>query len=469
VKLSATLVQRARQDSAVLAALALRDEQTGQPVQLQPAHRSLHRLWQGHPRSVAWACPEFGKSANLAAYTAWRIGCDPSLRVGYLSATVQQAQRHLRAVAILLSSPGFAQVFPGLSVARMTADELTVAPRPATIKDATCIAGAFDLSSMLGARLDLVLCDDVITREQARSASTRDQAYADFIAVTSSRVAPGGQIHCIGTAEHPEDILHRLARQGWPSLKLPVLDAQGQPTFPAKWPPARIEARRLELGPVRFMATMLCEATSEAALCFRAEDLERALSNGLATVHSEIPAGRVVIGVDPAWTSKPGADESGIVMCTIDRDGFRHLVHVEGWRMHYEALANRVIELARVNRATVYIESNGAGSMIADAIGRKAPCKPLSTSRQSKEARVEALSAELASGRWIFRQPLGSPGSELRKLLSDCHVFSFDRHCGDRLAALLMAVEGIREIESRPKGGVLNVHRTEGGRWTFTR
>ena len=174
-------------------------------------------------------------------------------------------------------------------------------------------------------------------------------------------------------------------------------------------------------GPVRFMATMLLPRRHERSgpSGFRAEDLERALANGLATQYSEIPQGRVVIGVDPAWTSKPGADESGIVMCTIDRDGFRHLTQVEGWRLDYQKLTNRVIELARVNRATVYIESNGAGALIADAIGRKVPCKPLATTKPAKEARVEALSAELASGRWIFRQPLGSPGPELRKLLSD--------------------------------------------------
>jgi hypothetical protein len=214
---------------------------------------------------------------------------------------------------------------------------------------------------------------------------------------------------------------------------------------------------------------MLCEATSEAALCFRQEDLARALSNGAATEFSDIPAGRVVIACDPAWTSKPGADESGIVMCLIDSTGFRHLTMVEGWRIPHEALVNRLVELAKINRATVYIESNGAGALIADAVGKRAPCKALSTSRQSKESRVEALSAELASGRWIFRQGGGYPSPELRKLLADMSTFSFDRHCGDRLAALLIAVEGIRLTENRPRGGFLNASRNDAGVWSFSR
>jgi hypothetical protein len=465
------LIQKARQDSYVAAALTLRDEVTGGPVdQGVPAHRAMHRLWSSGDRSVAWSAPEMGKSQNLVARMAWEIGHNPGLRCALLSGTEAQAQSLLRALVITLQSQAYQEIFPGLRIDRSTAGEFTIAPRPATLKDPTCWAAAVDQSSNLGKRVDLAGLDDIVDLESTRSAASLDRKYSDILTVTSSRIAPAGRVMVVGTAFHPEDALHRLARlPGWRSQKFPVLNPDGTSAWPQRWPLARIEQRRLELGPLRFLAAMQCEATSDAALCFRAEDLERALSNGVAAVHSEIPQGRVVIGVDPAWSSKPGADESGIVMCVVDRDGFRHLAHVEGWRMNYEALANRVIELARLNRATVYVESNGAGALIADAIGRKVPCKPLATTKQAKESRVEVLSAELASGRWIFRQPLGSPGAELRKLLSDMHTFSFDRHCGDRLAALLMAVEGIRAIESRPRGGSYRTYTLPNGGLGFAR
>jgi len=459
VKLPSALIAQARESSAVFTSLAARDEQTGAPFELASVHKGLHRLWASADRTCAWSAPEMGKSANLASYVAWRIGRDPGLRVGYLSATVQQSARHLRAVAILLSSPGFARVFPGLRVDRVTADELTVSPRAETIKDATCIAGAFDLSSMLGARLDLVLCDDVITREQASSQVTRDRAYADFIAVTSSRVAPGGQIHCVGTAESPDDTLHRLAKSGYRSAKFPVLLPDGTSAWPERWPRSRVDARRLELGERRFLSVMMCEASTEGALAFRQEDLDRALAAGLAMQYEAPIGGRCVIGVDPALTSHASSDESGIATVTIDRDGFRHLVGIEGLRVHPEQLVNRVIQLARISKATVFCESNSGGGLLADAIGKRVPCKPLSTSRQSKESRVEALSAEISSTpcRWVFRAPLGQPSHELRKLIGEMQVFSFDRHCGDRLAALLIAVEGVRATENRPRGGVFRL------------
>jgi hypothetical protein len=141
-------------------------------------------------------------------------------------------------------------------------------------------------------------------------------------------------------------------------------------------------------------------------------------------------------------------------MVVIDSSGYRHVTHVEGSKLNVDSLAERVVALAQANKATVYCESNGAGSVIAGIIGKRVPCKPLNTSATSKRARVEALSAELSSGRWAFSQPLGTPSEELRRLCQDLEVFSFEAHCGDRLSALLIACEGCRLFESKPRGHV---------------
>jgi hypothetical protein len=74
----------------------------------------------------------------------------------------RRGQRHLRAVAIVMSHPDYGQVFPGVAVQRQTASELWVSGRPATAKDASLVAAAFDLSSLQGVRLD----DDAHAREE---------------------------------------------------------------------------------------------------------------------------------------------------------------------------------------------------------------------------------------------------------------------------------------------------------------
>ena len=460
------LRERARVDPVVFVQVVVKDEITGQPLELTDSHKDMLRFWHSHDRTVLHACPEFGKSTLLTAYTAFRLGQDPSLRVAYISGTQEQAQRHVHHVTIHLSRPEYGWVYPGRAIERATTDSVWLQGRPETMKDPSLVSGAPSLSSMQGRRAGMVCADDIVPLEAVHSQTRRDVDTSNFHAIVSSRLTPDGQIHCIGTAEHPDDLLHRLAKlQGYQYRKYPVLDAAGRPTFPARWPADRVEKRRLELGPVKAMASLFCEASSEAALCFRQEDLDRALAAGLAMQYESAIGGRCVIGVDPSWVSKPGSDESGIVMVTLDADRYRHLVHVSGQRLHHEQLVARCVELARINKAAaVYVESNGAGALIADAIGKQVPCKPLSTSRQSKESRIEALSAELASGRWVFRQPLGHPDAELRKLIGEMQVFSFDRHCGDRLAALLIAVEGVRATENRPRGGMFHTYtRPDGG------
>jgi hypothetical protein len=359
-----------------------------------------------------------------------------------------------------MNGRAYRRCFPAVASDRVTVDELCVKGRPSSMKDPNVLAAAFDLSSMLGSRFDLACCDDVVSREATRTPQARDAAYQGFLSVTASRVAPDGEIHIVGTAEHSDDVPHRLAKlPGWTLATYPALDASGLPTFGTRWPIERIEARRLELGPVGFQRAMLCVPVDEATLVFRPEELDRALELGRDVRYSPL-GGRTIIAVDPAWTVTSTADESGIIMVTLDSEAFRHVVHIEGIRVHHDTLADRVVSLAQANRATVYCESNGAGGVIAALIGKRVPCKPLATTATSKRARVEALSAELASGRWVFRQPLGSPSPELRKLVGELSTFSLDEHAGDRASALLLACEGARAFEQRPKGRwlTLNLH-----------
>jgi hypothetical protein len=450
--LSSFLDARARQSAVVFAGMALRDEVTGKPIRMAAHHREWQRIWSNERRSVIWSPSEYGKSQQLAAHVAWRIGRDPGTRVGILSATAQQAQRLQRAVAIIVAGPVFQRVF-GAAIDRSTADELTLATRPATMKDANVTAAAFDLSSLLGARFDFAACDDVVAREAIRTQPARDAAYQGFLSVTASRLSPAGVIAVVGTAEHTDDIPHRLSRlPDYVSARYPALDDQGRPTWPERWPAERIEQRRLELGPIGFQRAMMCVAIDEATLVFQPDDITQALAKGRDPERYSYAGARCIIGVDPAWTVTSTSDESGIAVVAVDDFGNRHLVDVRGVKLDHDALTSYVVNMTRARRGVVYCESNGAGGVIASNIGKQVPCKALPTTATTKRARVEALAAELSASRWVFAQPMGGPSRDLRQLCDDLQTYSPESHCGDRLSALLIACEGARAYEQRPRG-----------------
>ena len=465
------LLERARLDPVVFVQVVVKDEISGQPLDLTDDQKHMLRFWHAHERTVLHSYPEAGKSTLITAYGAFRAGQDATLRIGIISGTEGQSQRDVQYFAIHVSRPEYAWVFPDRRIERQTADAIWLTGRPETMKAPSVVGGSPDLSSLQGRRLSLALVDDVVPLEAVYSQSRRDRDDANMSANIGSRLAPGGQIHCVGVALHPDDQLHRMARRpGYHYGKYPVLRPDGSSAWESRWPLARAMQRKLEIGPIRFAAAYLCEAMSEASLCFPQASIDRALSNGLATQFSPI-GGRCIVGVDPAFTVTRSADESGICLVSIDVDGYRHLAHVEGIRVHHEALVARVVELCRINKAVCYIEKNAGGGILCDMISKHVPCKGLNTSAQSKAARIEAAAMELASGRWVFRQPLGYPSPELTKLVSELQMLSADpgRHLGDRASCWLIAGEGARAFENRPKGAVLNASRSDGGVWSFSR
>jgi len=447
-------LMRARSDLEAFAVLVLTDETTGKPIRtLAPHQESMIRRWLKRDRTVSIASSGMGKSILAAVLIAWLVGQNGSTRAAILSGTKEQAQKLMRLVQIVMRHPAYLEVFPHAVIDRCTLDELSVTSRPKTQKDMNVIASAYDLSSMLGSRIDVAVCDDVATTDSVRTLNARDQAFQNFLAVTSSRIEPGGAVHVVNTALHSDDLPHRLGRlPGWDLQRYPAADANGKPTFPARWSAEKIAATAA-LGPVVYARECLCIPVDASTLVFSQEVIDVALRNG-CTPHLNPAGGRSIIACDPAWTVGQNSDESGIVMVTIDGAGNRYLTLVEGGKWNPDQLADRLVALGRANRATIYVESNGAGSVIAGIIAKRAPCVALPTNRTNRIARVEALSAELASGRWAFFCPLGYPSAQMKKLLDDMAIFSLEAHTGDRLSALLIACEAVRAFEAKPKGGV---------------
>jgi hypothetical protein len=462
------VIARAKVDLVTFAALVLRDEQTGAPITLAPFQKGILRALESESRVIVRAPPESGKSNLAAAALAFALGRNPALRCLLVSGTVQQSARLLRLVAIIISSPVFQQVFPGCTLARTTHDELWLSNRPPTAKDASVTAGAYALSSMLGQRVDYLLGDDIVSRESLLTPESRQRAQTDFVAISGSRLAPGGRLHVVNAVEHADDLPARLGKlPGWKTLSFPILDeVTGQSLWPERWSLDRIAARRAELGERRFQTTMQCNPAPEGSAAFAESDINRALANGLSLQHNDIPDGKAIVAVDPAWTTRSTSDLSAIVMIVVERgprSSWYHLTHVETLKIPAEQLVNRVIALCQMSKARAVVESNAAGSVIAEQIAKRVPCKGLPTTLKSKEFRVQSLSNSLAAGRWVFRCPTGSASPELRRLVTGLVCFAWDAHTPDDVSALLVGVEAIHEIESRPVGRVLNTFVRPGG------
>jgi hypothetical protein len=73
----------------------------------------------------------------------------------------------------------------------------------------------------------------------------------------------------------------------------------------------------------------------------------------------------------------------------------------------------------------------------------------------TKSARIERFAAELEARKWILPNRGGVPDAEVRALVAEILSFAPDDHLGDRLAALLLALDVTRTEETRPRAQML--------------
>lgn len=247
--LRARRVRLARQDPASFAEFVLKDESTGKPIALAPFHEEQLRLTMTHPRLVLWAAIEHGKSSlHTVARVLWELGHDPNKRIGIVSNTQHQAAKFLASITRYIEkSTELREVFPHLLPGKpWGAASITVA-RPTISKDPSCQAIGVH-GNVLGARLDLVIMDDVLDFENTRTEEQRKQLIEWTYSTLLGRVTHHGRVLVLGVAQHPGDLMHYLAANGWHSQRFAVEDEQGRPRWPERWPASRIASKRTELG-----------------------------------------------------------------------------------------------------------------------------------------------------------------------------------------------------------------------------
>lgn len=113
---------------------------------------------------------------------------------------------------------------------------------------------------------------------------------------------------------------------------------------------------------------------------------------------------RIVVAIDPAVSSEPGSDETGIIVAAIDKDGIGYVLEDSSGVMKPEEWAKTAVSLFHYYKAdTIVAEKNQGGEMVESTIksqsrGRYVPVKLVHASR-GKVTRAEPISALYARRR----------------------------------------------------------------------
>ena len=152
------------------------------------------------------------KSFYAAMYACWRIICDPSISIVYLSATSDLAESQLRTIKSTLDSPIIRKIWPDLinidegKREKWTSTEICVDdPRRKAegTRDSTVKAGGLT-TNITGAHCDLIILDDMVVPKN-NTEEGRRQVMSQYSQLQSI-LNPGGMILAVGTRYHPKDI-----------------------------------------------------------------------------------------------------------------------------------------------------------------------------------------------------------------------------------------------------------------------
>lgn len=467
-------VALAREDVDEFCAFVGKDAETGQGISQEEIHEDFQHFVETHNRAIVMSHPEAGKTTQLAILrTLWRLGRNPNLRVVICSKIESKCQDIVRAIrSYIEKSPEVAEVFPNLLPGDKWGEDKFTIRRDVHGRDPSVSAIPLD-GSPGGSRIDILILDDILDAANTATPQTRKAVIKRVRSAFLDRLSQTGEVIFLTNAWHPEDAAHLFEKEGWATIRKPVVNEDGESTWPTKWTPTRIKELREDLGPLEFARAALCKARDDGESPFDVDAIQAAeeSASDLEFVHrlqaGDLPAGAMIYhGVDLAVTKTAGSHYT--VFATIlywPEDGTRQVIWIESGRWSSREIRDRFIDHQNRYGGIFIVENNAAQRWIIDIVENQSDLAPeervtfaivpftTGKNKAHPEFGVEGLAVEIAAKKWLF--PVHGPAKVVKdweELRGEMVYYTRGGHTGDRLMSLWFAREGARKGSKAGKG-----------------
>lgn len=432
-------------------------------------HRTLQAAFTAQNYMIVEGPPEVGKSQQLTLRRVlWEIGNNPNVTIGIVGAKAEQAFEWIRAIRAGIETPTFKRVFPGIRTGFPWSTERLFVVRPDPTLTAPTAQGIGIGGSFLGARLNIIILDDVLNAINTATKAQRTKVL-EWIdsSMCAGRLLVGGKLVLLGNTWTSDDAIHELAKRTRPDGSsvylyrrdpLPDPDQPGAVSpLPEIWPIERIRERRDFVGPARFRWQYQLQPRGAEDSRFNPEWFEetstvRWTPPRPAAPFVAPPNCTISIGVDLGVGLKERHDKSAFVVVMRDRMKVRHVLHVDLRRDTGPALIEYMATLERSYRhhdgspPTFRVESVAAQEFLAQFARERleAPIASHTTSAggtsvTSKTWGIEQLAVRAEAGQVRFCID-GDKWPPAAAALRDALIWFTPReHTADEVMALMFA------------------------------
>ncbi|WP_288458626.1 phage terminase large subunit [uncultured Sphingomonas sp.] len=385
-------------------------------------------------RLVITVPPRHLKSiAASVALVAWLLGRDPTRRVMVATYSQDLARLHATQCRAIMQTDWYRKLFPGTVIADDGNRMLEIVTTRGGSRKAVSVGG-----SVTGHGADVIIVDDCLKADDARSAAKREEArdWFDGTLATRLNTPGGGTIISISQRLHEDDLAAHLLDKGYAHLCLPAIAerdehiAVGRSVFHHRGigelldrpglTREMLDAQRRNLGPQVFSSQYQQNPVAPEGNVVQL--------HWFGSYEGEIDRRRcfkVVQSWDTALSDAPGADYS---VCTTwgYLDAKWHLLHVLRRRLAYPDLRRAVLRMDRQwHPDEVIIEDAGTGKALWQEFLAGGELRPIMWKvTQDKESRLVGVTAQLEAGLCVL--PTDAPW--LEDFRRELQAFPYGRH-----------------------------------------
>jgi len=196
-------------------------------------HSEMMRWWTRQDRKnhqLTLMPRDHGKSRYIAFRVAWEITRRPWIRVLYISATANLAEKQLKFIKDILTSTIYRRYWPDMvnedegKREKWTNGEISIdhpKRREEAVRDPTVFTGGLT-TSLTGLHCDVAVLDDVVVFENAYTEEGRTKVRSQYSLLSSIEGADAEE-WVVGTRYHPLDLYNEML-----NMKEQVFDENGE-------------------------------------------------------------------------------------------------------------------------------------------------------------------------------------------------------------------------------------------------
>lgn len=410
------------------------------------SHATTEACARPGARLVINVPPRHLKSITTSvALTAWLLGRDPNLRIMVATYSQDLARLHATQCRAIMQTAWYRRVFPNTLISDDGNRMLEIVTTKGGGRKAVSVGG-----SVTGHGADIIIVDDCLKADDARSDAKREEAKAWFDGTLATRLntVGGGAIISISQRLHEDDLAAYLLAKGYDLLSLPAIAERDEriAVGPNEWHHRKVgdlldrpgltrevlEVERRNLGAQVYSAQFQQNPVAPEGNMIRME--------WFGTYNEVIERNTclsVVQSWDTALSDEPTADYS---VCTTW--GYRghhwHLLDVLRERLAFPDLKRTVIRQDRKWRPDrVVIEDAGTGIALWQEFRASGELRPwMWPVSRDKETRVIGVTGQLEAG--LCKLPTEAPW--LDAFQKELRAFPSGRH-DDQVDSLTQFIE----------------------------